>query len=140
MRATAVIIKDNLILLMHRFRDGIEFFVLPGGGVEKGESIEEAVIREVKEETSFNAKINKKLFEYCNDYQGNKKMHYFYLITDFSGDMQLGGEEAKLNSEKDRYILEWHEISEISNLPLKPEAIKEKILNSYLTYIGKSNT
>jgi 8-oxo-dGTP diphosphatase len=114
---------------MHRFRDGTEFFVLPGGEVEKDESIEEAVIREVKEETNFDAKINKKLFEFLNNYNGNEKMHHFYLITDFSGDMKLGGEEARANSEEDRYILEWHDLKEILKLPLKPEAIKEKLLN-----------
>jgi len=128
MRATAVIIKGDSILLIHRFRDGIEFFVLPGGGVEEGESIEEAVIREVKEETNFDVKINRKLWEYENNYNGNIKMHHFYLITNFSGNMELGGEEAEGNSEKNRFILEWHKISEITKLPLKPEAIKEKIL------------
>ena len=132
MRATAVIIKDGLILLMHRFRDGVEFYILPGGLVEEGETIEEAVIREVKEETNFNAKIEKKLWEYLNEYNGNKKMHHFYLITDFSGNMQLGGEEAERNSEKDKYILEWHKFKDVEDLPLKPDAIKEKIKNEFI--------
>lgn len=127
MRATAVIIKDSLILLIHRFRNGVEFFVLPGGGVEEGESIEEAVIREVKEETNFDAKTNKKLWEFLNDHNGNKKMHYFYLITDFSGDMQLGGEEAIENSPENSYTLEWHKLNELEKIPLKPDILKEKL-------------
>jgi len=132
MRATAVIIKDNLILLIHRLRDGVEFFVLPGGIVEDGETIEEAVIREVKEETNFDAKIDKKLWEYLNEYDGSKKMHHFYLITDFSGNMQLGGEEAIENSPENSYKLEWHKLDDIENLPLKPDKIKEKIKEEFI--------
>jgi 8-oxo-dGTP pyrophosphatase MutT (NUDIX family) len=127
MRATAVIIKDGMILLIHRLRDGEEYFVLPGGGVEEGESIEEATIREVKEETSFDAKINKKLWEFSNEYNGNIKMHYFYLVTDFSGELKLGGEEAEQNSPENHYELEWHKLDKIQNLPLYPEIVKEKL-------------
>lgn len=129
MRATAIIIKDGLILLIHRFRNGNEFYVLPGGGVEKGETIEEAVIREVKEETNFEVRIDKKLWEYLNDYNGDKKMHYFYLITDFSGELKLGGEEAIENCKENNYILEWHNLTELSNLPIKPDFIKEKLMS-----------
>ena len=34
-RASAVIIKDNKILLMKRVKPNLEYFVFPGGGVEK---------------------------------------------------------------------------------------------------------
>lgn len=36
-RAAGILIKDNKILLIHRTREGKEFWVLPGGGVEKNE-------------------------------------------------------------------------------------------------------
>ena len=126
MRATAVIIKDGLILLIHRFMDNREYYVLPGGGVEEGETVEEAVIREVKEETSFDAKINKKLLEKFDDY--DKRMHHFFLITDFSGDMKLGGPEARRNSKSNSYALEWHKLEDAFNLPLKPEFVKLEIV------------
>ena len=43
----AVVIEDNKILLTRQW-DG---YSLIGGGVEKGETIEESIVREVKEET-----------------------------------------------------------------------------------------
>ncbi len=52
-RATAVVRRDGLLLLV---RDrGFRNFSLPGGGVQKGESAEEAVVRELREETGLHA-------------------------------------------------------------------------------------
>ncbi|PFA67177.1 NUDIX hydrolase [Bacillus sp. AFS015802] len=46
----AVIIQNHTILLMHTNRGDYKF---PGGGVEEGESLSDALIREVAEETGF---------------------------------------------------------------------------------------
>src|SRR5688572_7395787 len=44
-----VVTKDQKILLVPQFSE--DRYDLPGGGVELGESLEDALIREVKEET-----------------------------------------------------------------------------------------
>ena len=41
----AIIIKGDKILLMHRKKDGEEFWVYPGGHLELGETPEQAMIR-----------------------------------------------------------------------------------------------
>lgn len=43
--------KDNKYLLQDRIKEDWKGFTLPGGHVEKDESIVDAVIREMKEET-----------------------------------------------------------------------------------------
>ena len=47
-----IIIQDGKVLLSPQW-DGYDF---PGGGVEKGETLEEALLREVKEETGLTVK------------------------------------------------------------------------------------
>jgi ADP-ribose pyrophosphatase YjhB (NUDIX family) len=42
MRAGAFIVDKGKILLIHRFFQGREYYVIPGGGVEEGETLEEA--------------------------------------------------------------------------------------------------
>jgi 8-oxo-dGTP diphosphatase len=53
-RAAAVIVRDGRVLMVHersRRSGGGEWWTLPGGGVEPGETPEEALRREVFEET-----------------------------------------------------------------------------------------
>ena len=55
--AKAIIIKDGSILLNRcRKADGV-YYDLPGGGQEQYEALEDAVLREVKEETGYTARI-----------------------------------------------------------------------------------
>ena len=49
-RSVAVVVRDGKILMERVFYFGHEFFTLPGGGIEKDETPETAVIRELKEE------------------------------------------------------------------------------------------
>lgn len=51
-RAAAIIIRNNKILLIHRRETGKEYWVFPGGGVKEGETTKDAAARELKEETS----------------------------------------------------------------------------------------
>ena len=58
----AIIIENNKIFATQRgygdFKDGWEF---PGGKIEKGETPEEALIREIKEELDTTINVNKKI-------------------------------------------------------------------------------
>ena len=126
-RAAAVIIKNNKILLIHRFNHGEEYYVLPGGGVETEETPENAVIREAKEEAGLNIKIAKKLWEYPSE--KDHRMHHVFLATDFNGELKLGGVESKINNPTNSYILEWHDLDKISALTIYPLTTKERILN-----------
>jgi 8-oxo-dGTP diphosphatase len=50
---SAAIFRDSKVLIVRRARPPAQgVYTLPGGGVELGETLEEAVIREVREETA----------------------------------------------------------------------------------------
>jgi len=124
-RAVGVIIKENKILLMRRMKNGQEYYVFPGGGVKEGESTETAIIREIREELSLDAKIDKLLFEIEN--QGRQE--YYYLIKEFSGQPQLGGEEKQRMSADNQYYPVWIEFDKLKSLDnLYPELAREKIV------------
>jgi ADP-ribose pyrophosphatase YjhB (NUDIX family) len=58
--ARAIIIENKSLLVMHRDKQGSQYFTLVGGQVRADESIEDALAREVNEETGLvitNAKL-----------------------------------------------------------------------------------
>ena len=64
--AVAIIeFPDNKILLVKRATVVFKgYWALPGGKVDAGETVEQAVVREVKEETGLDVKIVRKIGEY----------------------------------------------------------------------------
>lgn len=111
-RVSAIIIKDGKILLIHRFKGGKEYWVLPGGSVEAGESNEEALDREVEEELSLKV-VNKK---YLFQIENSGRQEYHYLVGEYSGTIGLGGPEKEKMSEQNQYILEWVDLSRVDQL------------------------
>ena len=130
MISRAVILHDRKILLIHRFNERKEYYVLPGGHVEEGESEEHVLLREVEEETGLDAKINKKLWTL--EKPSDKSKHHFFLVTKITGRLKLGCPEAKRNSEHNKYILEWHDLNKITDLRILPESAKEKLIEEFL--------
>jgi 8-oxo-dGTP diphosphatase len=61
-RVCAAIIQNGSVLMVHHQHDGRSYWTLPGGGVEPNETLEEAVIREVREETNLQASVDRLLF------------------------------------------------------------------------------
>jgi len=126
-RAAAIVIKDGKILLMRRKKNDAEYYAIPGGHIESGESPEIAAIRELKEETNLDAEID---FLFLEN-EGNGWHNYFYMAKNVEGEMRFGGEELERNSEENNYELEWVELSKISEINLLPAEIREKLVETF---------
>jgi len=120
-RVGAIIRKDDKVLLIHRFKNGDEYWVLPGGGVEEGKSLNFALDREVWEETSLKL-IDCKLLGTSDD--GNNEHHFFNCQVSL-GEPALGGPEKENSNGNNVYILEWVSVEKVFNLSLYPVAVKE---------------
>jgi 8-oxo-dGTP diphosphatase len=60
-RVSTVVIHRNEILLIHR-REARFYWVLPGGGLEQGESLTACATREMREETGLDVRIRRLLY------------------------------------------------------------------------------
>ncbi|MDA0745520.1 MAG: NUDIX domain-containing protein, partial [bacterium] len=56
-RGAVILIQNNRIALIKRVRENEEYFLIPGGQVEEGETIEEAAIRETREELGLHIQL-----------------------------------------------------------------------------------
>ena len=52
-RGAAIIVQEGKIALIKRIREEETYYVFPGGGIEEGETPEEAMKREVYEELGY---------------------------------------------------------------------------------------
>ncbi|HTY39582.1 MAG TPA: NUDIX domain-containing protein, partial [Candidatus Paceibacterota bacterium] len=102
-RAAALIVRHGHALLLRRVKNGEEYYVIPGGGIEEGETPEEAAIREVKEEVSLDVKLHKYLFR--TEYSGREGHHF--LALKFNGEPILGGEELEQMTDADQTYITW---------------------------------
>lgn len=124
-RVSAVIINDSKILLIRRIKPGREYYVFPGGGVEEGEDEQYAMLREIKEELSINAKIERLLFEVEN--QSRKEL--YFLIREVINTPKLGGPEKERINEQNQYIIEWVELDKIPTMDnLYPQEAVAKLM------------
>jgi ADP-ribose pyrophosphatase YjhB (NUDIX family) len=85
-RATGIIKRDGKILLFRRIKPGHDYYMFPGGGVEKDETVEEALERELREELEIEIKKFKPLFvvediqvpSWATIHNGNLQKYYYF--------------------------------------------------------------
>lgn len=127
-RAAALIVRDGKVLLIHRKKEGKEYWVFPGGGIEDNETAEEALKREVKEELNLDVLEYKLAFYDKNEKDGFDHPYFACIVSD--NEPTIVGEEKDRNTEENSYTLEWVSLSEINDLALVPLSAKEKFISS----------
>ena len=135
-RAGGILIDNGKLLLMHRIKtvDGktMEYYVVPGGGIEEGETLEDATKRELKEEIGIDVELlsgNPLL-----SLKEERGTQYFTLVKRIKGEIGTGtGPEFTDESYANKcfYGVEMVDIKDIINgtINMVPEEIKEKFID-----------
>ena len=132
-RVCAMIISEGKILAMHDERS--PYFYLPGGRVSMGETAEDAVIREVREELGINAKITRPLWfnqAFFTEDVDNLRYHELciYFLMDISETDLLSRGDKFTTTEGDRtHTFQWLEFGSLKDEYFYPNFLKKDIYN-----------
>lgn len=114
-RAGVVLIQDGNVALIERHRAGLDYFVFPGGGVDEGESPEQAAIREALEELGIDIALKQKV---AIIQLGQRSRQIYFLAEQTGGEFGTGvGEEYTASdpasTEEGVYVPIWMPVEEI---------------------------
>ena len=132
-RVCGMIIHEGKILAMHDQRS--PYYYLPGGRVQLGETVEEAVLREIREELEIDAKIIRPLWFnqgfFTEDVSGEQfhEICIYFLVDISHTDLLSRGNQFVLNENNQRHAFEWLEFDRLKDEYFYPIFLKEQIWN-----------
>ena len=132
-RAGIVLIQDGKVALIERHRAGLDYFVFPGGGVDDGESLEQAAIREAMEELGIEVTIKQRVAEIQ---LGHKSRQVYFLVEHVAGQFGTGAGEEYTDADPNDpdegiYIPIWMPIRQLPQYQnIHPEFVKNLVLRS----------
>lgn len=125
----AVVIHEGRVLLVRRGKDPLRGrWVVPGGAVEAGETLEQAVVREVREETGVTVRPEGVLLV-CDRIQSEGgALQYHYVIIDYRCAYLRGSARA----DSDAQEVAWVAPSELAGYDL-PEGVEDLVREAFTT-------
>ena len=139
MRAGVILFNPQTkqILLIHRWKNGEEYFVIPGGGAESGETAVQSAQREIREELGWS--LSEKQLQPAFTFRNGQRLEiYFHAAISHTSAPVIQGEEALRSHAQNLYQPEWLDIEAIRDLNLRLAGLKNLLLDC-LTQEGLKN-
>ena len=140
-RTSGIAIHRGHVLLVRV--EQYDFWFLPGGHVEIGELADDAMIREMREETGLQVEIDRLVWMVENFFTLDGKPHhelgFFYLVTPPDEVTQLDLDKEFYGKEENGTLLifRWHRLDALTGLNIFPSFLSTRLnaLPTSITHI-----
>jgi mutator protein MutT len=123
----AVVIRDQKVLLIKRDKEPLAGrWIVPGGAVELGETLTDAVVREVEEETGLRVRPRRVVLVFDRIERSGAAVQYHYVIVDYLCDLEGGS----LRAGSDARDAAWVTAEDLALYDVPPEG-RELILRVF---------
>ncbi|MEU2836407.1 NUDIX domain-containing protein [Streptomyces sp. NPDC007076] len=122
-RAGAVVIRDEHMLLIGFEEDGQPYYEIPGGGVEDGETLHAAVIRELREESGLHGDV---VAEVARVWKDDRREHYFLVRAG-------GAIGARAELDNHGGTPTWIPVTQLPTTPVWPRRLAWRIAHWHAT-------
>ncbi len=135
-RVAGIVPMEGGFAFMHRKdvikrKDYQDYYTFPGGGLEAGETPEQGVIREIKEEFGIDVKVVKKLYEIYSEKFNQREL--FFLCEYVGGEFGTGDGPEFNNDPKyaecGKYIPEIVNKEDVADILLLPTDVRDLFVN-----------
>jgi 8-oxo-dGTP diphosphatase len=130
-RAAGILVHDGKILLARHEKNGKSYWLIPGGGVDYGETVEAAVIREYQEEVGLPIKVGSMVLVHDSIPPNlhRQVLNIYFMVT---------AEHLNIQVTQDGVLKDaaFHDLKDFADMQVNPD-VKKEILEGLNTQWAK---
>ena len=119
-RVAGILVKDDGILLVRHEKAGKSYWLIPGGGMDFGESAAEALIREYQEEVGLEVKVGRLVLVHDSipPTRHRQVLNLYFLVSTERTDLKVTPDAVLRDAA-------FHPLSEFTGMTVNPDVKKE---------------
>ena len=130
-RAAGILVKEDRILLVRHEKNGKSYWLLPGGGVDFGESVADGLKREFREEVGLDIQVGPMVLVHDSIPPNHHRqvLNIYFMVTTEKYDIHVTPDAVLRDAA-------FYPLAEFPSMPVNPD-VKAEVLEGLKTHWAK---